>query len=95
MMTPGEAELLHLVIEEMGEAIQAASKALRFGYDNTDPSNPMGPNNRQKLEMELGDVRAATILLCEAGDLQKDVIHSFAGLKLANIGMWLRHQEER
>lgn len=47
-------ELLILLIEECGEVIQAATKALRFGWD-VDHGVGYG-NNRMVLSRELGDL---------------------------------------
>ncbi|OWK35445.1 MazG nucleotide pyrophosphohydrolase domain-containing protein [Fimbriiglobus ruber] len=91
-LTEGEAELLALLAEEMGEAIQIIGKILRHGYDSTHPDEPFGPDNREILEKELGDVRCAMILLCEAGDLRKEAIHRHADDKRERVGKYLHHQ---
>ena len=49
-------ELLILLIEECGEVIQAATKALRFGWD-VDHGTGYG-NNRDALAKELGELTA-------------------------------------
>jgi NTP pyrophosphatase (non-canonical NTP hydrolase) len=89
-LKPAEAERLYLLIEEMGEATQAACKVLRHGYRSGHPDG--GPDNRQELEYELGHVRYAMILLCEAGDLEKTAVHESANEKAGTIKQWLHHQ---
>ena len=69
-LTPGEAELLALLLEEMGEAQQVIGKVLRHGYDSTHPDG--GPDNRMLLEKEVGDVLAAVDLLVSEHDLNAD-----------------------
>lgn len=49
-------ELLVLLIEECGEVIQAATKALRFGWD-VDHGVGYG-NNRDQLAKEMGELTA-------------------------------------
>lgn len=44
------------VIEELGELIQAISKARRFGYGNYHPVTKVG--NMQALALEISDVRS-------------------------------------
>lgn len=90
-LTPAEHERLSVLMEEMGEAIQAIGKVFRHGYETTHPDG--GPTNRDMLENELGDVRYAMIAICEAGDLSKAKIHDWADIKRHTIGRWLHHQE--
>ena len=89
-LTPAEAERLALLLEEMGEAQQAIGKVLRHGYLSTHPDG--GPNNRQTLERELGDVRYAMIALCDAGDMNKQRIHDRADAKAELVQRYLHHQ---
>lgn len=89
-LTPAEHERLTVLLEEMAEAIHAVGKVLRHGYENSNPNT--GVVNRGNLESELGDVRYAMIMLCEAGDLNKERIHYFARMKRERIGRYLHHQ---
>lgn len=91
-LTHAEAERLALAAEEMGEAIQAIGKVLRHGYASRHPHEPEGPNNRQMLERELGDVRHCMIRLCEAGDVSKDKIHTWADHKAKRVEQYLHEQ---
>ena len=74
----------------MSEAIHAATKILRHGYEESNPNT--GLVNRGYLEAELGDARFAMIMLCEAGDLRKDRIHYHADSKKERIKKWTHHQ---
>lgn len=92
-LTPTQAELLALLAEECGELVQAIGKTLRHGLDSVNPLLPPGTgrSNRGWLEKEMGDVRAAMILLCEAGITDKAAVHSLADVKRANVQRWLHH----
>lgn len=89
-LTHAEAERLALLLEELGEAQQAIGKVLRHGYGSTHPDG--GPNNKVALERELGDVRCATWLLCDAGDLDNENIEASAGRKIATVSKYMHHQ---
>lgn len=90
-LTPGEAERLALLSEELGEAQQVIGKILRHGYDSQNPVT-LGPANRELLEMELGDVIAAGRLLASAGDISLDEVNQCANDKLDRVGQYLHHQ---
>lgn len=90
-LSPAELERLAILAEEMGEALQEIGKILRHGYDACNPNT--GITNRRRLEIELGDVRHAMIMLCDAKDVRKDAIHEHADYKKATIGNRLRYQE--
>ena len=90
-LTPPEAERLSLLLEEMGEAIQAVGKIQRRGYESCHPVD--GPTNRESLERELGDVRHAMIRLCDAGDLSKQKIHDRADMKAETVSQYLHHND--
>ena len=96
-LTEAEAERLAILVEECAEVIVAIGKIQRHGYESYDPTIPVGTGNhpvtnRQALEDELGDVRYAMIMMCEAGDLRKEAIHRSAGFKRQTIKPWLHHQ---
>lgn len=95
-LTPAQAERLSLLLEEMGEAIQAIGKIQRHGYSSKNPLDRRPSNhvltNREALERELGHVRHAMIRLCEADDLSKDAIHESADEKAETVRQWLHHQ---
>lgn len=52
--TPHERELLVILIEECGEVLQRATKALRFGIIECQPGQEL--SNAQRLALEIGDV---------------------------------------
>jgi len=93
-LSDAEAERLALFIEECGEAIQAACKVLRHGYQSFDPtvSRKHRITNRGALAKEMGDVRAAMIMLCQH-DIHKPVVHKYAEEKLESVKKWLHHYE--
>lgn len=93
-LTPAEAERLAFLAEECGECVQAIGKILRHGYESRNPTDDPhnSSSNRQTLEKEMGDVRAAMIMLCNAGDISRQLVHYNAEQKLANVRMWMHHQ---
>lgn len=92
-LTPAEAERLALLAEECGECIQAIGKILRHGYESQHPEGiHCGATNRQRLVEEMGDVRAAMIIICEAGDTSKREVHAAADDKLKRVRKYLHHQ---
>ena len=94
-LSPGQAERLALLLEELGEAQQAIGKVLRHGYASHNPKAPFSddPSNRQTLERELGDVIAAVRMLSQAGDLDGPEINRAADRKTVAVKQWLHHQE--
>ncbi len=93
-LSDAQLERLALLAEEMGEALHAIGKIIRHGYESVDSTLPAHKmiSNRAMLQKELGDVRAAMILLCNANDLTKEVIHARADEKLISVRKWLHHQ---
>lgn len=82
-------ERLQLLIEECGEAIQAAAKILRHGFDSTNPDVPHSRSNRAQLEHELGHIKYAIELLCREGNLDYGAIVASKTVKGDSIGKWL------
>ena len=93
-LTPAELERLALLSEELGEAQQAIGKILRHGYDECHPER-RGSCNRHELEKELGDVRAAIVLMLAAGDIHDGSMEQYAKEKAARVGRYMHHQEKR
>lgn len=87
-LTPGEAERLAILSEELGEAIQAIGKILRHGYD----SSYNGVTNRESLVLECGDVDNALMMLVKAGDIKLDAIWERSDEKAKKILQYLHHQ---
>lgn len=96
-LTPAQVELLALLAEECGECIQAIGKILRHGYYSRNPlvqaGRPGGESNLCALEKEMGDIRAAMTLLCNAGPASEGEVAAHAETKLGKIGRWLHHQD--
>lgn len=91
-LTDGQDERLSLLLEEMGEVIQCIGKIQRHGYDSYNPL-VSGPNNREALERELGDVQAAMKLMFDAGDVDEDNgVAQYRESKLKRINRWMHHQ---
>ena len=86
-LTPAEAERLAWLAEECAETIHAVGKILRHGYESRDPTVDGSPTNRVTLELELGDVRAATEWLASTGDIRK-VTH-----RESRTMRYMHHQE--
>ena len=93
-LSPAQLERLAFFVEECGEAIKAAMKIIRHGYESYDPTKPrrVRINNRADLEIEMGDIRAAMILLCNAKDTDKEFVHARANEKLDSVRRWMHHQ---
>lgn len=90
-LTPPQAERLAILAEECGEVIQVIGKILRHGYGSYHPIT--NESNVERLQAECGDVRAAMLMLCGAGDIQKDMIHYHADQKLERVKKYCHHQE--
>jgi len=89
-LSPAQAERLALLIEEMGEALQALGKIQRHGFDKRHPAG--GPTNRQQLEHELGHVQTAIALMCKSQDIKKINIDASKNVKDKTIGLFLHEQ---
>lgn len=93
LLTRAQEERLHLLMEECGETVQAASKVLRHGYASVNPLRyDTRRDNRMDLEKECGHVRHSMIRLCEAGDLNRVAIHDAAEAKATEVEQWLHFQ---
>jgi NTP pyrophosphatase (non-canonical NTP hydrolase) len=90
-LTPGQAERLALLMEEMGEAQQAIGKILRHGYERRSPLFPESPDNREALKKEMGDVLCALKMLEDAGDLDTGTIINRTDQK--RRALYLHHQQ--
>ena len=91
-LTPAEAERLALLMEEMGEAIQAAGKILRHGYESSHPDYNKAMNNRHDLARELGHVLFALDLITRERDLDAYAITTSRTEKASTIAQYLHHQ---
>ena len=91
-LSPAEAERLAFLAEECAEVIMAVGKILRHGYESYNPDVDGHVGNRVALALEMGDVRAAMIMLCNAGDIEKSCVHGRADEKLETVRKWMHHQ---
>lgn len=89
-LTPGQAERLALLLEELGEAQQAIGKILRHGYNSRHPDG--GPTNQESLEREMGDVLVALEMLYEGSDLSRISVLEQQSIKSLKIKKHLHHQ---
>lgn len=94
-LTPAQEERLVLLQEEANEVGQAVAKVLRHGYESTNPDQPNSASNRSHLQKELGQLHLASRLLCEAKDLQEDMITVGRQSKARTLPKWLHHQENK
>lgn len=93
-LSPAQAERLAFFIEECGEAIQAACKVLRHGYESFDPTRTDAISNRQALAEEIGHVRAAMHLLHIANDIDASRERVATIIKVKRVRQWMHHQSE-
>lgn len=87
-LSPRQAELLTLLAEECAEVIQAVTKIQRHGLHG---SYDGGETNVAALERELGDARAASLLLQNASVVDFDRVAEHSMVKLARVRMFLHH----
>jgi len=90
-LTPAETERLAKLTEELGEVQQVVGKILLHGYVAVDGGGNVY-NNRADLQRELGDVRAATRLMTQAGDLDEKAIARQQREKFRIITRYMVHQ---
>lgn len=90
-MTNAQAERLDVLVEELAEAIHAASKCKRHGYDSThkDYQNVL---NQNLLEKELGHAIYAIEMLINAGDVAGSAIADQTQRKWQG-NRYLHHQQ--
>src|SRR3954468_7860021 len=100
-LSAAQAERLAILSEELGEAVQAVGKILRHGFKSLNPIKYVlqgdgteieNYDNRQNLEIELGDVLFAMQQMLSAGDLSKSNINKRKRAKAKKIVPYLHHQ---
>ena len=74
---------LDILQEECAEVILAISKIKRFGWDSVHPDG--GPNNRDRLAQELGDVEAMIDILTMCGSVPRYSIDTGKDKKLIKL----------
>jgi hypothetical protein len=89
-----QLERLAVLSEELGEIQQIIGKILRFGYDSVSPIDEIKRTNREKLELELGDLQCTLDLM---GDENNDI--SFIRIerqrikKREKLNKWLQYNK--
>jgi len=81
-MTEKEREILGITQEECAEVIQAISKCVRFGIDN---SHKSGNTQRENLSMEVGDLICMIGLMIEAGLVKEEDINRAKDEKIEKL----------
>lgn len=93
-MNPAELERLAILSEELGEVQQVIGKILRFGYDSYNPLEENGKTNRERLEIEVGDLLCIlNIMWDENSDLDALHIDEFSLLKREKLNKWMKHNK--
>lgn len=93
-MNVGE-HLLVTLGEEGCEVAKEASKALRFGLGDIDPTQPDGPNNREKLTKELNDLLGVCQLLVNIGVLKPNWQSEEAQFqKMVKVEKFMKYAEQ-
>jgi len=73
-LSPKVDESLTIFQEECAEVIQIISKIKRWGFASVHPDNPDGPNNREILIQEIGDVLALIAVVQKELDIGDGVL---------------------
>ena len=84
-MTEKEREILGITQEEGAEVIQAISKCVRFGIDN---SHKSGATQRENLSMEVGDLVCMIGLMVESGLVKEEDINRAHGEKIEKLKVY-------
>lgn len=91
-LVPAEEERLWCLTEELGEVLQAIGKIGRHGYESRHPQG--GPDNRETLERELGDVLYSMRTMANKYDIEWSTVEEWAEAKRESIRPYLHHQRE-
>ena len=84
-------ELLTILSEECAEVQQVASKCVRFGMD----SEYQGQTNRQRLELELGDLLAMFKLILQETNLSEEAVMNAAEAKLVKVEKFMKNPKKK
>ena len=79
-----------MLAEECGEVIQIVGKILRHGYESHHPDG--GPDNREHLMRELGDLMCVMEIMDEDCDLSIFDVSTFATQKHLKVHKYTHHQ---
>jgi NTP pyrophosphatase (non-canonical NTP hydrolase) len=87
-MTESEKEILLICQEECAEVTQAISKVFRFGFDSIWPVDGCTPDNRSKLQSEVGDLLAMIELMMERGIINDIETYQACNRKKTKLKTW-------
>jgi len=87
-MTESEKQILLICQEECAEVTQAISKVFRFGFDSIWPIDDYVPDNRTKLQNEVGDLLAMIELMMERGIINEVQTYQACSRKKAKLKTW-------
>lgn len=87
-MNNSTKETLLILQEECAEVTQAVSKVFRFGFDSVWPESDIGPNNKQRLEEEVGDLLAMIDILVETSVLSDAGVNLARRMKKDKLRVW-------
>ena len=90
-LSPAAAEALAFLLEELGEAQQVIGKILRHGLTSHHPTTH--ERNDAALARELGDIRAAMVIVTRLGIVVEADVYQRTTEKLDRVGAWLHHIE--
>lgn len=79
-----QKEIMSIAQEECAEVVQAISKIFRFGLDETYE----GRTNRERLEMELGDLQCMITLLKQYDIVNEAAVYKAEVAKRSRLGKW-------
>lgn len=91
-LTAYEREILTILQEECAEVIVAASKLLRFGRGNTNPTT--GEKNDAELGREVGDLQAMIDKITLAEIISRDHVIDGVVRKEQRLQQFLQHVPE-
>ncbi len=86
-MDDNTKEILYILQEECAEVTQAVSKVFRFGFDARWPDDTT-PNNKEKLEEEIGDLLAMIDILVRKTTLSDSNINDARHKKIEKLKKW-------
>jgi hypothetical protein len=94
MMTR-EQMLLTLLMEECNEVAQRASKCIRFGLDEVEPTEVPRQDNAERLVYEFNDLLAVISILEAEGHITQSERPDLIRLKKEKVEKWLKYSIER
>ena len=79
-------ETLLITQEECAEVTQAISKIMRFGLNDAWPKD--GPNNKSRLEEEVGDLLCMIDIMIERGIISDSPVNAARQAKREKLKIW-------